>query len=261
MSTMCRHPWNGLDVSPQGEFKPCCKYNNVIATSLIDYQNSVELAQLKEEFSNGVKPAACKRCWDDETAGLPSKRQTDQRTIFDKIPETDSVRLLSLPFGNSCNLACRICDSYASSGWIAESKKLQEHVPNIKIYKHQRFYQDQEFIDQIKTLCKDVIHIDFPGGEPFLAGVAEHLDFLDFLLTLNPTKISLHYNTNITIFPREEFWERWAKVKNIDIQLSIDGTDTQFEYNRWPAKWNEVNTNIQQYIERRDICSNLQHIL
>lgn len=256
--TMCRHPWSGLDISPQGEFKPCCKYNNVIATTLVDYQSSPELFQLKEDFSNGIKPSACKRCWDDEIAGIASKRQLDNQTIFKHIPTTDSINVLSLPFGNSCNLACRICSSYSSSGWIAEANKLQEFVPDIKIYKHQRFYQDQKFMDQIKALCSDIVHVEFPGGEPFLAGVAEHLDFLDFLLTLDVANISLHYITNGTIFPKQEFWERWAKFKNVDIQLSIDGIGAQFEYNRWPAKWSEVNDNVQHYIAQRELCNNLQ---
>ena len=256
--TMCRHPWSGLDISPQGEFKPCCKYNNIVATTLTEYQTSPELAKLKEDFSNGIKPDACKRCWNDEAAGIASKRQLDNQHIFDKLPTTNSINVLSLPFGNSCNLACRICSSYSSSGWIAESKKLQEHVLDIKIYKHQRFYQDANFIKQIKDICKDVVHVEFPGGEPFLAGVNEHLDFLDFLLTLEVATISLHYITNATIFPDNAFWIRWAKFKNVDIQLSIDGTGAQFEFNRWPAKWSKVNNNIQQYIARRDICTNLQ---
>ena len=257
--TMCQHPWSGLDISPQGEFKPCCKYNNVIAITLADYQSSTELTQLREDFTNGIRPTACKQCWDDEDAGLPSKRQLDQEYIFQgKVQDLTSLKVLSLPFGNSCNLACRICDSQASSSWIAESKKLQEFVPDIKIYKHQRFYQDQKFMNEIKALCNDIIHVEFPGGEPFLAGITEHLDFLDFLLTLDVANISLHYITNTTIFPKQEFWERWSKFKNVDIQLSIDGIGAQFEYNRWPAKWSEVDSNIQQYIAQRELCNNLQ---
>jgi MoaA/NifB/PqqE/SkfB family radical SAM enzyme len=252
MKHICYHPWVGLDISPQGEIKPCCKYQNYIDTSLSEYLTNKEVHQLKEEFLEGKRPAGCKRCWDDEDAGLPSKRQIDWKYIFhSQVPNLSPIKVLSLPFGNSCNLACRTCGSYASSGWIAESKKLQKYLPKTVIYKHQKFYQDKNFIDQIKSLCSDIMHVEFPGGEPFLAGVDEHLDFLDFLLEHNPQNISLHYMTNATIFPKQEFWNKWTKFKNVDIQLSIDGIDKQFEYTRWPAKWPEVNGNIQRFIEER----------
>ena len=254
MEHICYHPWVGLDISPQGEFKPCCKYQKTIDTSLTGYLNNKALIQLKEEFLEGKRPNECKRCWDDEDAGLPSKRQLDWKYIFHKqAPGWDPIKVLSLPFGNSCNLACRTCSSYASSGWISEAKKLQQHLPETIIYKHQKFYQDKKFIDQIKSMCLDVLHVEFPGGEPFLAGIEEHLDFLNFLLEHNPQNISLHYMTNVTIFPSQKFWDKWIKFKNVDIQLSIDGTDKQFEYIRWPAKWSQVNENIQRFkIEKKD---------
>ena len=260
-SNMCYHPWVGLDISPQGEFKPCCKYKNTInVNSITEYQQNDELNQLKEDFLNGLKPTACKRCWDDEDAGLPSKRILDQKYIFhNNQPELNSLKVLSLPFGNACNLACRICDSYSSSGWIVESKKLQDHFPNIKIYKHQRFYQNQIFIDQIKKISQHVNHFEFPGGEPFLDSKSKHLEFLDYIISHNNVaNISLHYITNVTIFPSIEYWNRWKNFKNVDIQLSIDGLESQFEYNRWPAKWNTVITNVQKYVDYRLTYSNIQ---
>jgi MoaA/NifB/PqqE/SkfB family radical SAM enzyme len=244
---MCYHPWVGLDISPQGEFRPCCKYQNSIADNLNTYINSNELSQLKDQFLLGLQPLGCKRCWDDELARLPSKRQLDWEYIFKKSkPATDSFKILSLAFGNSCNLACRTCDSSASSGWIVESKKLQ-----LPIFKHQRFYQDQEFINSIKQKCNDVVHVEFPGGEPFIAGLTEHLEFLDYLITQDPKNTSLHYMTNATVFPNEQFWIRWEQFKKVDIQLSIDGTNQQFEYIRYPGVWSEVIENIKKYNKQK----------
>lgn len=257
MEHLCHHPWVGLDVSPQGEFRPCCKYQSGIDTSLSGYLNNEALQQLKKEFLEGKRPIGCKRCWDDEDAGLPSKRQLDSEYIFhNKTPNWNSLKVLSLPFGNSCNLACRTCSSYASSGWISESKKLKKHLPDLMIYKHQKFYKDEKFIEQIKNISADVTHVEFPGGEPFLAGINEHLDFLDFLIQCNPQDISLHYMTNSTIVPGENFWTRWSKFKNVDIQLSIDGTGQQFEYIRWPGTWQEVHENIKLFQLKK--TSNIQ---
>lgn len=248
MQHLCYHPWVGLDISPQGQFKPCCKYQNNIDTTLAGYLDSIELANLKKDFTEGKRPQACKRCWDDEDAGLPSKRQLDWEYIFHKQePGIDSLKVLSLPFGNSCNLACRTCDSSASSGWISEAKKLKQHLPEIEIFKHQKFYQDKNFIDKIKEKSSNLLHVEFPGGEPFLAGIDEHLDFLDYLIGNKSNQISLHYITNTTLFPKRQFWDRWKKFKKVDIQLSIDGIEEKFEYLRYPGKWQEVNENVNLF--------------
>lgn len=255
----CYHPWAGLEISPQGEFRPCCKYTDSIANSLDDYQNSIKLDELKSKFLAGQRPAGCQFCWNDEDAGLPSKRQLDTQRLFTNYSIDDAtLKVLSLSFGNSCNLACVICDSYSSSTWITESKKLRTKFPDIKIHQHQRFYQDQSFIEKIKQASTDLVHVEFPGGEPFLAGLEQHLDFLDFLISNGSQNISLHYMTNATIFPGDEFWLRWSKFKNIDIQLSIDGVGAHFEYCRWPAQWTEVEENIQKYITKREQLTNLQ---
>jgi hypothetical protein len=257
MTAMCRHPWQGLDITPQGEFKPCCKYANAVATNLNDYLSSQELAEIKQQFISGQRPLGCQRCWDDEDANLPSKRILDQQLIYNKHTNNDKIKVLSLPFGNSCNLACRTCDSSASSAWISETKKLQKHLPLLTVYKHQRFYQDNKFMDQIKNLCSEVALVEFGGGEPFISGVDEHLDFLDYLLP-SSAQIQLHYVTNCTVFPDQRFWDKWQHFKNVDIQLSIDGIGQHFEYNRWPAQWRQVDNNVNNYILHRDTRSNIQ---
>ena len=44
----------------------------------------------------------------------------------------------------------------------------------------------------------------------------------------------------------------------MDIHLSIDGIREHFEYTRWPAKWEEVNSNIRLYQDKKQEMSNLQ---
>ena len=148
--TMCYHPWVGLDISPQGEFKPCCKYKNTVATNIQDYELSTEILQLREDFLLGRKSPGCERCWRDESAGLPSKRTLDNEYIFQNTrPDLSSLKVISIPFGNTCNLACRTCSSHSSSRWTAEAKKLTEFYPDIPIFEHAKFYQDPEFMQNI----------------------------------------------------------------------------------------------------------------
>lgn len=248
MNNICFHPWVGLEVNPQQEFKPCCLYQKSLADNLPDYQNSKELAELKQSFLNGEYPVGCKTCWDREQAGLPSKRITDWKYVYnEESPGLDTLKVLMFDFGNACNLACRTCSSKYSSTWINEEQKLLEHFPSIKIHKHQKFYQDKIFMDQIKDACTGLVRLQILGGEPFIAGFDEHLDLLEFLVKHNAKNIDLHYTTNGTIFPRKEFWELWKNFKSLHIQLSIDGIESQFEYMRWPAKWEQISESIQLY--------------
>jgi organic radical activating enzyme len=256
---MCYHPWVGLDISPQGEFKPCCKYSTSLANNVNDYAASGQLAELRNDFLSGNQPAGCVRCWRDEDAGLPSKRLLDNEYIFkNQEPELTSIKVLSIPFGNTCNLACRICNSYSSSRWGAEEKKLKPYFPNIVINDHSKFYKDPKFIKSIIDKTKDVIHVEFPGGEPFYADQEAHHNLIIHLENQGAENISLHYITNGTKFPDRAMLDAWRRFKNVDIQISIDGIQDKFEYNRWPATWGNVLNNIYQYGNLQDTNPNIQ---
>ena len=257
--SFCSLPWVGLDVSPQGDFKPCCKYKNTVATDFDQYFNSAELKKLQDDFLNGVKPEGCSRCWQDEDIGIPSKRLIDLKYTFqNKHPKLDKFKIVSMPFGNTCNLACRICNSSASSKWLSEAKFLQKDIPDITIKSHKKFYKDVDFMRKIASMSDEALLFEFPGGEPFLTGLNEHVAFLERLISGDPSNLRLHYITNTTILPQPVLWELWKHFKNVDIQLSIDGIEKQFEYNRWPAVWEDCLQNIKQYQVEQKKYNNIQ---
>ena len=265
-NNFCHHPWIGVDVTAQGEFRPCCKYDGFEETlyprSLQEYEANSEILQLKNDLLAGNSPNGCKRCWADEDSGLLSKRQIDYSEIFkDKITSLDCYKILSITFGNSCNLACRTCTSYYSSGWIVPETKLQTKFPTIEIYKHHKFYQDDKFIKSILTSFKNVVQIDFAGGETFISGTKAHLEFLDYFIQQGADNISLRYVTNGTTFPNEEFWKRWKNFKSLEIQLSIDGTEQQFNYLRYPANWQSVLHNINLYKQQEITKLTVSHTI
>lgn len=253
----CRLPWNGLDVGPQGGFKPCCKYREDIAQDLDGYLHSEKLDLLRQEFLSGQHPAGCQRCWDDEAAGIPSKRQLDNAYTFGgQEVVLDGVRTLSLPFGNTCNLACVTCGSHSSSRWVTDERKLPNRFGR-QIFGHSQFYRDPGFLDRIAGLCDDVIHIDIPGGEPFFSDRDLHLGFLQQLK--NPHNIKLHYTTNGTVYPDPEFWAVWSRFRATDIQVSIDGVGDRFEYIRHPAQWHEVEKNLFRYRDQGTTQISISH--
>ena len=231
-----------------------------MGSSVDEYLSSQELQNLKQEFLDGKRPTGCIRCWNDEDAGLPSKRTIDKQYIFDanNITSSNGITVLSIPFGNTCNLACRTCNSLYSSKWGTEEIKLSTKFPSIQIHHHKTFYRNKEFIEKLKEVSTNVIDVTFFGGEPFITGIEQQLDFLDFLIDKNPENVSLSYMTNTTMFPDERFWERWKKFKKVNIALSIDATGEKFEYLRWPAKWSSCYENIKKYQEKRNMISNMQ---
>jgi sulfatase maturation enzyme AslB (radical SAM superfamily) len=259
LNNFCPQPWVGLDISPQGHIKPCCKYSEAISENVDEYFLSPALHELKQQFLNNQKPPGCKRCWDDENAGLQSKRQLDlEHNLNFDTTSLNRIKLLSLPFGNTCNLACRTCGSYSSSKWTKDETSLKTKLPDIKIHSHKKFYKNKDFIAQIQNLSANLSSIQFPGGESFITGVSEQLDYLDFLIKNNSEKISLTYITNCTTFPSQDFWDRWQNFNKVNIQLSIDGIEEKFEYLRYPADWVTVHNNIKKYQLKQNQLSNLQ---
>lgn len=258
---MCYHPWAGLDISPQGEFKPCCKFKDALGSTFDEYESNPALAQLKQDFENGVRNPGCYRCWKDEDAGIESKRILDNKYVFEgKVPELNGIKVLGMTFGNTCNLACRTCNSYASSKWTVESTKAAERLPEVTIYKHNQFYRDAEFLGQLKQRLTDVVHVDFAGGEPFYANPEAHFQILEHLLDkCDPSKITLHYVTNGTKLPSPDIQRNiWPLFKKVDIQLSIDGLRSSFEYIRWPASWTATTLNIGRWQALLEETPNMQ---
>jgi MoaA/NifB/PqqE/SkfB family radical SAM enzyme len=222
---------------------------NVQTQTLQYYSDSAFLAQIKQEFTQGQWPKGCVRCRIEEQNSIASKRQLDydrwqeqyQQYNFD----TNQWITASIAFGNTCNLKCITCGPYSSSKWQKEYEKI--YLDNIRPVK---FYRS-DFVEKFIEQAPEIIHLDVPGGEPFLSGVQEQKHLLwHYIKTKQAKNISLHYTTNATLFPDQEWWDIWQHFKNVDIQLSIDGVGNKYEYIRYPAKWDVVVENTNQYLKK-----------
>jgi radical SAM protein with 4Fe4S-binding SPASM domain len=252
MKNFCHNAFTGLDISPSGNIKPCCKFLNDkissfnIKEGITAYKDSEFLKDLQDQFLQDQRPSGCSRCWTEEDAGIKSKRQLDytrHKTHFDSI-DTKNLKFsnISIAFGNICNFACRICGPGSSSRWVAEILKNSKTSNLIH-----NWYKDKKIMDDIFKHTNEAVHFDIPGGEPLLLEIEEHFEFLKRFDTEKAKDISLHYTTNGSVFPEQEFLDVWSSFKEVDIQLSIDDTGSRFEYNRWPGKWNKVYSNIKNF--------------
>lgn len=257
----CHYAFKGLAVSNKGQLKPCCVFNGEYAPSIYlkdgieKYKNSEWLKNFQQMFIDGEKHPGCQLCWSIEEKQavnenkILSRRQRieQQEHNLDKNIDNKDFELLTLPFGNTCNLACRICGPQNSSKWISLKKQFE----NTNMYTIHNWIKDDKHVEDLYENTKEAIYVEFPGGEPLLVDVENHFKLLEKWIKGNQSnKMHLTYTTNMTLFPKKEWWEIWSKFKSVTIMGSLDDREERFEYNRYPAKWEDVYQNLKQYKDK-----------
>jgi MoaA/NifB/PqqE/SkfB family radical SAM enzyme len=218
---------------------PCCQAeSSVELVDTFDFNLSPHLNKLRQEFNNGNYPSACNRCWKAEKNGHKSRRQSAIEFFNIATPNTEVV-LEGLDHSASwaCNLACIMCGPVSSSLWASELNYTKTELIDIG----RQFQKSNQFLDTIDLSSIKKIH--FNGGEPLLNNdQSTLLEELDKQGVLKDTFIS--YNTNGTVMPSTKIINLWKKARLVKLFFSIDATDSAFEYIRWPAKWETVNSNL-----------------
>ena len=96
------------------------------------------------------------------------------------------------------------------------------------------------------------------GGEPML--MKKQWRLLEQAIELGYAKdISLHYNTNGTIWDDEKL-KTLNQFKKVQLDFSLDGINNRYEFMRHPAKWDHVLKNfrtlkaISKHSDKYHIC-------
>jgi sulfatase maturation enzyme AslB (radical SAM superfamily) len=267
---LCLYPFTNLTVNPTGTVSPCCKYNLNKADTAIDqetlYDKTIEelffqpaMNSLREQFINGEQPAACAACWDEESAGIKSMREhrmtlqhsRNHASKYKDKFEDPNIITLDFKFSSLCNLKCRICGPYCSSTWLKESQDTGNfHEHTIKIfskYAERKFINKPENFEIFKKLLPNLHIVEFYGGEPLMQ--PEHKIIMNIIkeyVDKQPIGLELFYNTNGTHYD-EDAVEVWKKLYAVEINISLDDIEDRFEYQRYPAKWNNVCENLIKY--------------
>lgn len=252
--TFCYSPWTNIDIDPQGTIMPCCKFRmsnddqkfNIQIHTLDEYVNSAFMSKIKQDFTQGNWPQGCDRCRIEEQNNIQSKRQMDYKRWQEQYAQyelaSNQFITASIAFGNTCNLKCITCSPYSSSRWQQEYRQIYDiNIDNVRFYR-------EDFVEKFIHQAPNIVHVDIPGGEPFLSGVIEQQQLLQHYVDSGQSKdITLHYTTNATVFPDHTWWQLWQHFKEIDLQLSIDGVGVKYEYIRFPGNWNALISNVTQY--------------
>ena len=273
METKCVDAWSSLETNCEGEVKLCCMSKNnlfpkkhVGVVSLDSYVNSPVLKEIREYMLAGKWHPNCKLCKIEEEAGRSSKRIRDNEQFkgYDEIgKKLNQPIILDLKLGTKCNISCRTCGYFNSSGWVKENMFFADDYTKKTISKFQEqvdlaYSEDNANLwDVFDKWLPNLKHIDMYGGEPML--IKKQWEIIKKSADLGYSKNqSIHYNTNGTIF-KPEYMDILKKYKLVDIQFSIDGIFNMFEYLRYPAKWNRVYANMIKYKEMAGDADNIKY--
>jgi MoaA/NifB/PqqE/SkfB family radical SAM enzyme len=276
--TYCVMPHKALALQNNGDF--CvCNINNmsfetktrevmyVHNTSLKDAWNSHTRKMVAAALDRDRELPACTQCFDLEKSGDSSARKLFN-SMFSSLPTlTTQPQVFILKPGNTCNLACRMCNPATSSGWYRDAYQLAiknegfvgtaaeysqtfEHIRN-------SFNRDNtKFWDTFVEWLPNMVYVNIYGGEPFLTPAL--FSVLEQVAdTGQSTNTSLQLHTNVTMF-NPHYLEILSKFKSVKIGLSIDSDQVQeLEYIRYPVKANTVFDNLEKFkqvsIEHRNI--------
>ena len=267
-------PWTHLEVDVNGGASPCCLYKGnipdvkVYRQSLSSIQKHQYMDKLRNQFRNGERPLGCQSCWQEEDAGKTSKRQNSlhkmKQSLQQWTPDSEpTLKFIDFKLGNVCNLKCRICGSWSSSKWAQEELDYGENPVALKNLREGGWpKKNPQFFEDLKEDLKHVEYFEFTGGEPFM--IKDHFKILMHCVEKGYAKnIDIHYNTNGTQLPPQEIFDLWSYFKHVEVAFSIDDVGEPFEYQRHPAKWREVSSNLVKFKEMKtnnmdfQVCSTM----
>lgn len=248
MDTFCVLPWLGREINWNNKETHCC---------LLPENYNIDT--VKHALLNGDQPKECQKCWNLENQQLKSDRQVKNAALdyyWDRDLELikqdvknglDKILMLKLLTSYTCNAVCISCNANSSSKWGELEQIIKPTAPERK-YK----FVDLDLIKQ-RVDFADLKMLSLLGGEPF--SEKKNFDLLEHIIDLGNTNIFLSMVTNGSVKLTTRQKNILSKFKNLNISISIDGTDKVFEYLRFPLQWNDLVDNLVFFKEITDNVS------
>ena len=252
MNNFCLQPWIGIHAWPDGSVFPCCMYNsktplgNLNKEKITDLVNNEYYQKLRLEMIEGKSPLGCQRCYQLESSGVQTLRQSTNQSygyltddiIKEKKLTMSDVKYVDIRFSNICNMKCRTCGPELSSKWGAEMPILK-HQPDpgvIQIPKDQFW----DFYERALETAEEII---FAGGEALMQ--EEHYAALNKLIELGKFNVKILYTTNLSTlkYKQTDLFELWSKFNRIEIYASLDAMEERAEYLRKGTEWSKIIEN------------------
>jgi hypothetical protein len=273
----CSTPWYELHIYWDGSLGICCQEShklysgnnyNIATMSIADWFNSEPVRDFRKRILKNQKLSECSRCYAEEASGITSRRErSNQKSVIFKQAFHDSFAQspgnrhfddsgftatqpidLHIDLGNYCNLACKMCNSQASSKIAVQEVKWG--IESSKPFVGTNWTNDSTVWNSFKQQLLSIPrlnNIHFMGGETLLTDRFE--DLVDTLIAHNRFDVCLSFVTNGTVF-KPQLLTKLLGFKRVGIEVSIETVDEHNSYVRQGTDTSQVLANIQRYHEQ-----------
>lgn len=224
--------------SENQKYAPCCFYKTKgVYKTLNEYLNSKELKDIQQHILTSESlPDGCAKCDFYEGTGQISLRQ-ERNDFFENIIARESdIRELDIMLSNTCNLNCVMCTGFYSSAINSENKKLGMPVYN-------NWDRTEKILEDLNSVDK-LDYLTISGGEIFYS---KHLDkILNRLIDMEIGTVKIFTNATIV---NQGILDKLNKLSRVNMFFSVDCIGDFYNLIRWPAKWNQIDLNIDKFIQ------------
>ena len=236
---------NGVAIHPNGTVTPCChikpKKDSAVHISNLDWQNS--FPALREKMKNGWAEE-CRSCkLDEEANGNSARMRYEKFTI-----PSNTKTIFDLKIANTCNLSCRMCTPRQSSTWdkiVKSNPDVDWNSFDVRLYPVKKGDSwHANYLEGIKDKLIEAKRIKFTGGEPFLV---KHVKLVcKQVLDAGAIKANIKFITNGQVDLDNEWYDIINCFDDVNIDVSVDGIGSRYEYIRPGSKWNKIDEFINK---------------
>lgn len=261
----CMIPWIHMHAFPDGRAYPCClgddRYpiGNFKKDTMEQVWNQDAYKNMRKNMLEGKSCKECSKCYEQESAGFVSMRNSTNKnfghhinivdqTSADGTFEDFKLRYYDIRFSNLCNFTCRTCGGWFSSSWYKEETDIygKRNYPSVLFAGR----NEHDMWNQLQPHIPYLEQVYFAGGEPMM--MEEHFWILKELANREMFDVKLIYNTNFSRLHLKDdnVLDYWKLFKNVSVGASLDAMGARAEYIRKGTKWDQIERNRQQMIER-----------
>lgn len=280
----CNTPWYELHIYWDGSLGICCQEDhklydpqlekyNIATTSIKDWFNSQPAKKFRKDILGDQRLSQCRRCYIEEDHDGNSRRlKSNQksviftRTAFDTSVQqspgykhfkhsyaheghTNTLPIdMHIDLGNFCNLACKMCNSRASS--TIASQEVRWGIESSRQYLGTDWTRDPQVWNSFKLQLLDlpgINNIHFMGGETLMTDRLE--DLVDFMTAHKMFDVCFSFVTNGTVY-KPELIKKLKNFQRVGIEISIETVDEHNAYQRQGTDTTQVLENIQRYLKQ-----------